>query len=249
MVWSMKQKRNPLGDIIKHKARLCVGGHKSIPFVDYWDTFAPVISWPTVRLIFTLALVSNWHIHSIDIILAYPQADIKTDIFLQPLRVPFDFPIPDLPNPLDHLTKVYKLIKNLYGLKDAGNTWFQHLESGLVKRGWHPSSINKCLYFKDNMLLLVYVNDACIIFPDKSAIDKKIKSLQRDYTLTNDDELQDYLGTLFIRNPNGSVTLTQPCMLARLFKLLNIDPANPNTKRHDIPATEVLDHNPTNTPR
>ena len=35
MVWSMKRKRNPVGEIIKWKARLCAGGHKSIEFVDY----------------------------------------------------------------------------------------------------------------------------------------------------------------------------------------------------------------------
>ena len=29
MVWSMKRKRNPVGEIIKWKARLCAGGHRS----------------------------------------------------------------------------------------------------------------------------------------------------------------------------------------------------------------------------
>ena len=32
---------------------------------------------------------------------------------------------------------------------------------------------------------------------DKALIDKEIKSLQRDYDLTDDGELQDYLGTRF----------------------------------------------------
>ena len=35
MVWSMKQKRNPLLDIVKWKARLCVGGHRSIKSIEY----------------------------------------------------------------------------------------------------------------------------------------------------------------------------------------------------------------------
>ena len=30
MVWSMKRKRNPLGEITRYKARLCAGGHKSV---------------------------------------------------------------------------------------------------------------------------------------------------------------------------------------------------------------------------
>ena len=32
--WSMKRKRNPLGEITKWKARLCAGGHKSIENID-----------------------------------------------------------------------------------------------------------------------------------------------------------------------------------------------------------------------
>ena len=35
MVWYMKIKRNPLGDIAKWKAQLCAGGHWFIKSVDY----------------------------------------------------------------------------------------------------------------------------------------------------------------------------------------------------------------------
>ena len=97
--------------------------------------YSPVVSWQTIRLVFVLAIVNNWHIHSIDFVMAFPQADIKTDIYMQPPRVPSNFTIPDLPLPNDRFSKVYKLLKNLYGLKDAGQTWNHHLRSGLLKRG------------------------------------------------------------------------------------------------------------------
>ena len=34
MVWSVKRKRNPVGEVIKWKERLCAGGHRSVEFVD-----------------------------------------------------------------------------------------------------------------------------------------------------------------------------------------------------------------------
>ncbi|CAJ1935468.1 unnamed protein product [Cylindrotheca closterium] len=135
MVWAMKRKKNPLGEIIKWKASLCAGGHRSIENVDYWDTYAPVVSWSTVRLMVIFALINNWHMESIDFVLAYPQAPIKTDIFMQPPRVPPKFVIPDMPRPGDRFTSVYKLLQNLYGLKDAGRTWGQFLHKGLIDRG------------------------------------------------------------------------------------------------------------------
>ena len=55
---------------------------------------------------------------------------------MRPPHVPPDFIIPDLPTYYDKVSKVNKLIKHLYGLKDAGRTWNDHLTSGLIKRGW-----------------------------------------------------------------------------------------------------------------
>jgi hypothetical protein len=135
MVWSMKRKRDPIGEIIKWKARLCAGGHKSLEFVDYWTTCFPVVSWNTVRLVVSMALINKWHMQSINFVFAFTQAPILTDIYMKPPRVPRHFLIPDLPALADRFTKVYKLIKNLYGLKDAGKTWFNFLRKGLTKRG------------------------------------------------------------------------------------------------------------------
>ena len=104
-------------------------------FVDYWDTYSPVVSWQTICLVFTLDIINNWYIRSIDFVLEFPQADVKTDIFMRHPSIPNDFVIPDMPKSSDRFTKVYKLIKNIYGLKDAGRTWNQFLKSGLIQRG------------------------------------------------------------------------------------------------------------------
>ena len=125
LVWSMKRKSNPVGEIIKWKARLCAGGHKSIDQVDYWGTYSPVVSWSSVRLMLVIAMINNWHMQSIDFVLAFPQAPVKTDIYLTPPRVPPNFTIADLPKKQDRHLNAYKLLKNLYGLKDAGKTWFE----------------------------------------------------------------------------------------------------------------------------
>ena len=151
MVWSMKRKRDPIGFVIKWKARLCAGGHKSKEFIDYWQTYSPVVSWNTVRLLIVLALINNWYMQSIDFVLAFPQAPVKTDIYMKPPKVPPNFVIPDLPKPQDRYTSVYKLIQNLYGLKDAGKTWFDFLREGLLQRGWKQSKIDECLFTKNGI--------------------------------------------------------------------------------------------------
>ncbi|CAJ1948810.1 unnamed protein product [Cylindrotheca closterium] len=104
-----------------------------------------MVSWSTVRLMVIFALINNWHMESIDFVLAYTQAPIKTNIFMQPPRVPPEFVITDMPWPGNRFTFVYKLLQNLYGLKDAGQTWCQEfLHKGLIDCGWQQSSIDSC---------------------------------------------------------------------------------------------------------
>ena len=70
-------KQDPAGEILKWKARLSTGGHCQMFGDTYWTTFAPVVSWTTVRCIFIMALLSGWHMRSIDFVMAYTQAGVK----------------------------------------------------------------------------------------------------------------------------------------------------------------------------
>ena len=109
MIWSFKRKRDPQGNIIKYKARLCCHGGQQQWGVNYWDTYAPVVSWSSIRILMTLAELHNFHTKSADFVQAFPQAKVKSTIFLKtPDGVEFKHG--------DEV--VLKLIKKLYGLKE-----------------------------------------------------------------------------------------------------------------------------------
>ena len=235
MVWSFKRKRNPIGEIVKYKARLCAGGHKQIHGVDFWSTYSPVVSWTSVRLMLILALLQGWHINSIDFVLAFPQAPVQRDTFMSPPRVPNDFKIPDLPNPADRSTKVYKLLKNLYGLKDAGKTWFEYIKKGLISRGWKACEQDPCLFTKGKVILVLYVDDAVLLSPSLQDIKREIVSLQEEFTLTDEGPINDYLGVRFDRKPDGSIELCQPRIIERALNLAGISEPR-ESKMHDTPA-------------
>ena len=90
---------------------------------------------------------------------------------MRPPKVPSGFSIPDLPALSDLFLSVYKLLMNLYGLKDAGKTWFNFLKKGLLERGCKQSEIDSCLFTKDGIFLVIYVDDAILISPHKKPID------------------------------------------------------------------------------
>ena len=72
-----------------------------------------------------MALLLGWHMRSIDFVMVYTQADVKTDIFMQ---LPAGTTIQGV-DPNKHLLK---LQKNLYGLKDGQVTWHEHIKTGLL---------------------------------------------------------------------------------------------------------------------
>jgi hypothetical protein len=56
-VWAMRHKRRVLdGTIYKWKARQNIDGGKEVHGLDYWETYAPVASWNTVRTVLIIAI-------------------------------------------------------------------------------------------------------------------------------------------------------------------------------------------------
>ena len=84
LIWSFKRKRRPDGTLVKYKARLCCHGGQQQWGVNYFETYAPVVAWATVWTMLILSKLHNLHTRSIDFVLAYPQAKIKTNVHLHP---------------------------------------------------------------------------------------------------------------------------------------------------------------------
>ena len=188
---------------------------------------------------------------SIDFALAFPQAPIKTDIYMRPPKVPPGFFIPDFPAFSDRFLSFYKLWMNLYGLKDAGKTWFDFSKKGLLERGWEKSKIVSCIFTKDGILLVIYVDHAILISPHKTLINIEIKSLQEGYNLTDDGDLKDYLRTRFTKLSDGSIEFSQPRIVERVIQMVGLNAVLDCIKMHDTPdiSTTLLDNDPNGAPR
>jgi hypothetical protein len=54
--WTFRKKHHPDGTIKKLKARFCARGDKQIQGIDYFESYAPVVSWSTVCLMLNLSI-------------------------------------------------------------------------------------------------------------------------------------------------------------------------------------------------
>ena len=209
MIWSFKRKRHPDGTLDKHKARLCCHGGQQQWGVNYWDTYAPVVSWSSIRILMTLSKLHNLHTKSVDFVQAYPQAEIKSSIYLQnPAGVV-------LTNKGD---VVLKLLKNLYGLKDAGLTWFEHLSAGLEDIGFAPTASDPCIFVKGTDMIILYVDDCIIISKTKEEADRVFSELdKRGYKMTDEGNMEEYLGILITHGKDKSFRMSQPFLIDRII--------------------------------
>ena len=61
MVWSMRRKRRiNTQEIYKWKAQLNVHGGQKEYGIHYWETYAPVVTWQTLRGFMILSLIHGW---------------------------------------------------------------------------------------------------------------------------------------------------------------------------------------------
>ena len=108
-----------------------------------------------------------------------------------------------------------RLKKSLYGLSVAPKLWYQNLQKGLIEDNFQQSAPDECLFFKSNMIKLLYEDDCGIANPDMAEIDAFIDRLKaRDFELTKECYFSAYLGIKFHRNPkNNTITMTQPGLI------------------------------------
>ena len=79
--------------------------------------------------------------------------------------------------------------------------------------------MDPCLFIKGRVLLVLYIDDDAFFSPNAKDIDAEIVSLQKSFNMTDEGELQDYLGTCFIWHPNGIIKFnnTKQLIIASLL--------------------------------
>ena len=116
--WAFKLKRYPDGRMRKHKAQFCVRGDKQIEGVDYFESYAPVVAWSTVRMVVNIAIQRGWATRKVDFSTAFVQARLKEEVYLE---LPAMFSDENQNSTDDGV--VLKLKKSLYGLVQAPRSW------------------------------------------------------------------------------------------------------------------------------
>ena len=161
--WLFKKKLNPDGSIARHKARLVARGDQQHHDDDsFYETFAPVVKFTTMRMIFALATILNLTDMQLDVDNAYLHASLDEEVYM-------NFPV-GFYETLRGKGKALRLKKSIYGLKQAGFAFNQVLNKHLIKLGYQRAESDRCCYLKrwkrdgkqHLIIVLTYVDDLLI---------------------------------------------------------------------------------------
>ncbi|GJZ75304.1 putative ribonuclease H-like domain-containing protein [Tanacetum coccineum] len=155
--WVFRNKKDERGIVIKNKARLVAQGYTQEEGIDYDEVFAPKARTEAIRLFLAHVSFMRFMVYRMDVKSDFLYRRIEELIYVcQPPR--FEYP--------DHLDKVYKVVKALYGLYQALGAWYETLDKYLLGNGFHRGKIDQTLFIKrqkgDILLVHVYVDE--IIF-------------------------------------------------------------------------------------
>ncbi len=77
--WAFRCKRYPDGTVRKLKARFCARGDMQIEGLDFFETYAPVVNWQTVRILLIMSIILNLSTLQVDYTAAFLHAPIDQD--------------------------------------------------------------------------------------------------------------------------------------------------------------------------
>ncbi|GKB25008.1 ribonuclease H-like domain, reverse transcriptase, RNA-dependent DNA polymerase, partial [Tanacetum coccineum] len=210
--WVFKTKRDADGKIIKHKARLVAKGYIQEHGIDFEEVFAPVARMETIRLLLAIAANNKWQVHHLDVKSAFLHGDLQEEVYVTQ---------PEGFIKRNDNGKVYRLIKALYGLRQAPRAWNIKLDNTLKSLDFKKCALEQAIYTRterDSILLVgVYVDDLIITGTPKKEIDKFKDQMKEIFEMSDLGLLAYYLG-IEVTQSGGDISIKQSAYARKILK-------------------------------
>ena len=149
-----KLKLDQEGNIEKYKARLVAQGYTQVHHVNYEESFSPTPQISGTRFVLSYILQNDLKCKGGDVTGAFLNAELKEEIYMKlPEGIEFEG------------ARIVKLLKCLYGLKQAGREWYEHQHRIImaIDPELKRCTTDPCIYYKKTedctFIISVHVDD------------------------------------------------------------------------------------------
>lgn len=219
--WIFSLKTNPDDDTIERfKARIVIRGFEQKEGIDYDKIFAPVVSHVTVRAFLTHAAVRDMEVHHIDVKTAFLHSELDRELYCEP------------PEGINNGETVWKLLKSLYGLRQAPLCWHKRLCEILLNYGFVQGKVDQCVFVRKTesgeTYILVYVDDI-LAASSTTELTKNFKNyLKSQVTIRDLGKVKQFIGLQVEHIPEKKCyTLSQEKLITDYVKEFNLSETRP----------------------
>lgn len=172
--------------------------------------FSPVVRFTSIRSILAVAAKNKMTLKQFDIKTAFLNGELEDNIFM---KQPIGFS--------DGTNKVRKLLKSLYGLKQASRCWNQKFTCFINDFKFVQSDADPCVFIRkvngEIILLAIYVDDGLLAATNESCFSPVIKFLQKHFEV-KEFEAKCYLGLQIEQLIDGSIKISQEAYTKRVIE-------------------------------
>ncbi|CAM8971500.1 unnamed protein product [Rhodiola kirilowii] len=187
----------------------------------------------TVRCMLTVAAARHWPIYQLDVDNAFLHGTLDEEVYM---KLPIGFYKKE-----KAAGQVCKLVKSLYGLKQASRQWFAKFSEAITEFGFQRSQNDYSLFTMkkngDFLILLVYVDDVIITGTSHNLI-SEVKQYIHDKFRIKDLGLLKYFLGLEVARSDAGIFLNQRKYALELLEehnLLQCKPAKtPLNLKHNL---------------
>lgn len=232
--WVFVKKLTRWGRVKRFRARLTARGFLQIFGVDHFETYAPVMRYKSLKMLLAIAATRDYEIRHLDVPKAFLLADLKETIYMEQ---PQGFSN-------GNKNQVWRLLKSIYGIKQAPNNWNGDLNAFLLTLGLTRLKTDTCIYAKASatgrlLAIGVFVDDLIPIFHREDAVEwaELLSRLVTKYNITDTGDISVVLGMCVTRDRAGyTLKLDQSTYVAKMLEEYGLTDCNPA----DTPTSEYI---------
>ncbi|KAI1000225.1 hypothetical protein K3495_g7973 [Podosphaera aphanis] len=186
-------KRGEDNKIIRYKARLVARGFTQKHGVDFEETFAPTIRLDALRIILAIAAKEKWKIYQMDVVTAFLAGDLNDEVYI---KMPGHM--------IPRFGRYARIIKSLYGLKQAARVWYLLFAEFVTSVGFSCLPTDQTIFINNTTkaIIGIHVDDLLITGSNNMELQRLKQQLESRFKMKDLGIARYILGIRITRNLN-----------------------------------------------
>ena len=217
--------------MITYKARLVSKGYHKKQGAGYYETFSPVAMLKFIRILLAIVAHYDYEICQMDVKIAFLNGNLTEKVYMTQSEGFIS----------GSGSKVCKLQRSIYGLKQASKSWNIRFDETIKEFGFSQNLDEPCVYKKTSgsaiVFLVLYVDDILLIGNDVSILQSVKIWLSKNFSMIDLGEATYILGIKIYRDRSKRLLgLSQSTYIDKMMKRFSME----QSKREYVPMVRGI---------